>query len=90
MAAVTAFAANFPVVIFKSVIFAVVTALDAIAPLSTALSASSDDPIALAAIFPAVIVSEAIFAPVTAVLAIAAVSTALSANSFAVTELLAS
>ena len=90
MAAVTAFAANLSVVTFKSVILVVVTALVTIAPLSTALSASSDAPIALAAILPAVIVSEAIFAPVTAVFAIAAVSTALSANSFAVTELLAS
>ena len=90
LAAVTALLANFPVVIFKSVTFAVVTELVVKAAVSTALSASSDAPIALAAIWPEVIVSEAIFAPVTAVFAMAAVSTALSANSFAVTELLAS
>ena len=43
----------------------VVTALDTIAALSTALSASSDAPIALAAIFPAFIVSKAMLSLVT-------------------------
>ena len=59
LAAVTALLANFPVVIFKSKILAVVTALDAMIALSTALSPSSDDPIALGAIFPAFIVFKA-------------------------------
>ena len=44
------FAASFAAVIFASNTFAVVTALEAIAPASTALSASSDEPMAFAAI----------------------------------------